>query len=44
MSVQLPKKEYSENNYTLRILTPVDNQIVQIVKEKRLYHNLILEL
>lgn len=33
MSVQLLKKEYSENNYTLRILTPVDNQIVQIVKE-----------
>ena len=33
MSVQLLKKEYSENNFTLRILTPVDNQIVQIVKE-----------
>ena len=33
MSVQLLKKEYSEHNFTLRILTPVDNQIVQIVKE-----------
>ena len=33
MSVQLLKEEYSENNFTLRILTPVDNQIVQIVKE-----------
>ena len=33
MSVQLLKKEYSENDFTLRILTPVDNQIVQIVKE-----------
>ena len=33
MSVQLLKKEYSENNYTLRIITPVDNQIMQIVKE-----------
>jgi two-component system sensor histidine kinase VicK len=33
MSVQLLKKEYSEDNFTLRILTPADNQIVQIVKE-----------
>ena len=33
MSVQLLKKEYSEDNFTLRILTPVDNQIVQIVNE-----------
>jgi hypothetical protein len=32
MSVQLLKKEYSDN-FTLRIITPVDNQIVQIVKE-----------
>jgi hypothetical protein len=31
--VQLLKKEYSEDNFTLRILTPADNQIVQIVKE-----------
>ena len=29
MSVQLLKEEYSENNVTLRILTPVDNQIMQ---------------
>jgi two-component system sensor histidine kinase VicK len=35
MSVQLLKKEYSEDNFTLRILTPADNQIVQIVKELR---------
>jgi hypothetical protein len=33
MSVQLLKKEYSEDNFTLRILTPADNQNVQIVKE-----------
>ena len=33
MSVQLLKKEYSEDNFTLRILTPVDNQIVQTVNE-----------
>jgi hypothetical protein len=33
MSVQLLKKEYSEDNFTLRILTPADNQILQIVKE-----------
>jgi two-component system sensor histidine kinase VicK len=33
MSVQLLRKEYSEDNFTLRILTPADNQIVQIVKE-----------
>jgi two-component system, OmpR family, sensor histidine kinase VicK len=33
MSVLLLKKEYSEDNFTLRILTPVDNQIVPIVKE-----------
>jgi two-component system sensor histidine kinase VicK len=33
MSVLLLKKEYSEDIFTLRILTPVDNQIVPIVKE-----------
>ena len=33
MSVQLLKEEYSENNATLRILTPVDNQIMQIIAE-----------
>ena len=33
MSVQLLKEEYSENNATLRILTPVDNQIMQIIEE-----------
>lgn len=33
MSVQLLKKEYSEDNFKLKILTPVDNQIVQIVKD-----------
>jgi two-component system, OmpR family, sensor histidine kinase VicK len=33
MSVQLLKEEYSENNVTLRILTPVDNQIMQIIKQ-----------
>jgi hypothetical protein len=33
MSVQLLKEEYSENNVTLRILTPVDNQIMQIIEE-----------
>jgi two-component system, OmpR family, sensor histidine kinase VicK len=33
MSVQLLKEEYSENNFTFRVLTPVDNQIVQVVKE-----------
>ena len=33
MSVQLLKGEYSENNVTLRILTPVDNQIMQIIKQ-----------
>ena len=33
MYVQLLKKEYSEDNFTLRILTPVDNQIVQTVNE-----------
>jgi two-component system, OmpR family, sensor histidine kinase VicK len=33
MSVQLLKKEYSEDSFTLRILTPVDNQIVQTVNE-----------
>ena len=33
VSVQLLKEEYSENNATLRILTPVDNQIMQIIEE-----------
>ena len=33
MSVQLLKEEYSENNVTLRILTPVDNQIMQLIEE-----------
>ena len=33
MSVQLLKGEYSENNVTLRILTPIDNQIMQIIKQ-----------
>jgi two-component system, OmpR family, sensor histidine kinase VicK len=35
MSVQLLKGEYSENNVTLRILTPIDNQIMQIIKQSK---------
>ena len=33
MSMQLLKEEYSKNNVRLRILTPVDNQIIQIIEE-----------
>src|SRR5918911_4260778 len=33
MSMQLLKEEYSKNNVKLRILTPVDNQIIQIIEE-----------
>jgi two-component system, OmpR family, sensor histidine kinase VicK len=33
MSMQLLKEEYSKNNVRLRILTPVDNQIMQIIEE-----------
>lgn len=33
MSMQLLKEEYSKNNARLRILTPVDNQIMQIIEE-----------
>ena len=33
MSMQLLKEEYSKNNVRLRILTPVDNQIMQIIAE-----------
>ena len=31
--MQLLKGEYSKNNVRLRILTPMDNQIMQIIKE-----------
>jgi hypothetical protein len=33
MSMQLLKEEYSKSNVRLRILTPVDNQIMQIIEE-----------
>jgi two-component system, OmpR family, sensor histidine kinase VicK len=33
MSMQLLREEYSKNNVRLRILTPVDNQIMQIINE-----------
>jgi hypothetical protein len=33
MSMQLLKEEYSKNSVRLRILTPVDNQIMQIIAE-----------
>jgi hypothetical protein len=33
MSMQLLREEYSNNNVRLRILTPVDNQIMQIINE-----------
>src|ERR687887_2420875 len=33
MSMQLLKEEYSKNKVRLRILTPVDNQIIQIIEE-----------
>ncbi len=33
ISMQLLNQEYSKNNVRLRILTPVDNQIMQIIKE-----------
>src|ERR671933_1995907 len=33
ISTQLLKEEYSKNNVRLRILTPVDNQIIQIIEE-----------
>jgi two-component system, OmpR family, sensor histidine kinase VicK len=33
MSMQLLREEYSKNNVRLRILTPVDNQIMQIIAE-----------
>jgi hypothetical protein len=33
MSMQLLKEEYSKNKVRLRILTPVDNQIMQIIEE-----------
>ena len=33
MSMQLLKEEYSKNNVTLRILTPVDNQIMHTIEE-----------
>jgi two-component system, OmpR family, sensor histidine kinase VicK len=33
MSMLLLKEEYSKNNVRLRILTPVDNQIIQIIEE-----------
>src|SRR5919199_5983873 len=32
-SMLLLKEEYSKNNVRLRILTPVDNQIMQIIEE-----------
>jgi hypothetical protein len=33
MSMLLLKEEYSKNNVRLRILTPTDNQIIQIIEE-----------
>ena len=33
MSMQLLKEEYSKNNASLRILTPVNNQIIEIIEE-----------
>jgi two-component system, OmpR family, sensor histidine kinase VicK len=33
MSMQLLREEYSNNNVRLRILTPIDNQIMQIINE-----------
>jgi two-component system, OmpR family, sensor histidine kinase VicK len=33
MSLLLLKEEYSKNNVKLRVLTPVDNQIMQIIAE-----------
>jgi hypothetical protein len=33
MSMQLLKDEYSKNNVRLRVLTPVDNQIIQTMEE-----------
>jgi two-component system, OmpR family, sensor histidine kinase VicK len=33
MSMQLLKEEYSKNSVRLRILTPVDNQIMHIIEE-----------
>jgi two-component system, OmpR family, sensor histidine kinase VicK len=33
MSMLLLKEEYLKNNVRLRILTPVDNQIVQVIEE-----------
>ena|SRR5919198_192077 len=33
MSMLLLKEEYSKSNVRLRILTPVDNQIIQIIEE-----------
>jgi hypothetical protein len=45
MSMQLLKEEYSKNNVRLRILTPADDQIMQIIEEiKKFYPNLILDL
>jgi two-component system, OmpR family, sensor histidine kinase VicK len=35
MSMQLLKEEYSKNNVRLRILTPVDKQIMQTIEELR---------
>ena len=33
ISMQLLREEYSKNNVRIRILTPVDNQIMQIIAE-----------
>lgn len=33
ISMQLLKEEYSKNNVRLRVLTPVDNQIIQTMEE-----------
>ena len=33
MSILLLKEEYSKNNVRLRVLTPVDNQIMQTIEE-----------
>lgn len=35
MSIQILREEYAKNNVRLRILTPIDNQIKQIIEELR---------
>ena len=35
MSIQILREQYAQNNVRLRILTPIDNQIKQIIEELR---------